>query len=365
VTAIVMAVRAAGALMGQQQYQQQLLARLPGLLPGFRGVTVRSLRSPLPGDVRLPLNRISRLPLPAQAMVARLALGRADLLFRDELLIPAARREVITVHDLAPLRFDDEGVDNVPRYGPQSVRRARAVICPSEFSAGEVRDLLGAQDVQVIPNGIDDVLLRSDPPTSQLKDHLRRRFGLPDRFVLHSGGATKRKNLVALAAAWSLVHARDPGTALVLCGPPDPRRDLLFDELPGARILGHVAREEQLDLMRAATVVVVPSLYEGFGLPALEAMAAGTAVVAARRASLPEVCGAAALLCEPDAAALGGALCAVLDDAALRARLERAGRERAALFTWDRSARRHAEVLQMSANHPKGGAVDGLNVSPP
>jgi glycosyltransferase involved in cell wall biosynthesis len=342
---VVMAVRATKAVMGQQQYQQQLLARLPKLLPDFRAVTVRSLRSPLPGDVRLPLSRIGGLPLPAQAVLARLALGRADVLFRDELLIPAARREVIMVHDLAPLRFNDEGSGNVTRYGPQSVRRAHAVICPSSFSAGEVRELFGVHDVVVIPNGVDDLLLRSEPGGEESHAKVRLRHGLPAQFVLHSGGATSRKNLAGLAAAWGSVHQAHPDTALVLCGTTDPRRDELFAALPGVRILGHLERGEQLDLMRAATLVVVPSVYEGFGLPALEAMAAGTAVVAARRASLPEVCGSAALLCEPDGAALSEAICAVLADPSLRLRLEGDGRVRAAQFTWDRSARRHAEIL--------------------
>jgi glycosyltransferase involved in cell wall biosynthesis len=344
-TVVVMATRPAGAVMGQQQYQEQLASRMGALIPGFRRVVVQSWRSSLPGDVRLPLTAVGRLPLWLQAVVTRSALGPFDLLHRDELLIPAARHEVVTVHDLAPLRFDDEGRGNVPPHGPGSVRHAAAVICPSAFSASEVEALFGAQTVEVIHNGVDDAIFRLGPATVDVHRRVRVEHGLPARFVLHSGGATTRKNLAALAQAWTSVHTRVPDAVLVLCGTPHPRRNELFASLPAVRLMGHINRDVQIDLMRAATVAVVPSIYEGFGLPAVEAMAAGTAVVAARRASLPEICGSAAVLCEPDPVGLATALTAVLEDNELRARMEVAGLAHSAQFTWDRSARRHAEVF--------------------
>jgi glycosyltransferase involved in cell wall biosynthesis len=331
--------------MGQQQYQEQLASRMGEFIPEFRRMVVRSWRSTLPGEVRLPLAAVGRLPLRLQAAVARSAFGRFDLLHRDELLIPSARNEVVTVHDLAPVRFDDEGHGNVPLHGAESVRRAAAVICPSAFSATEVTALFGVESVAVIHNGIDDAIFEAGPASADVHRKVRDEHGLPARFVLHSGGATTRKNLTSLAQAWSAVTGATPDVALVLCGTPDRRRDELFSALPGVRLLGHVDRAVQIDLMRAATVAVVPSIYEGFGLPAIEAMAAGTAVVAARRASLPEICGSAAVLCEPDPGELAKALMAVLEDDQLRARMEVAGLAHSGQFTWDRSARRHAEIF--------------------
>ena len=183
---------------------------------------------------------------------------------------------------------------------------------------------------------------------------------LADRFVLHSDGATTRKNLAALAVAWPAIRAQVPDVELVLCGSPHPTRDRLFAGLGGVHLMGHLARDAQIELIRAATVVVVPSTYEGFGLPALEAMAAGTAVVAARCAALPEVCGDAALLCAPDAAALATAIVAVLGHDGLRQRLEGDGQRHAAGFTWDRSARRHAEIFQAALEN-RGPSNRGLS----
>jgi glycosyltransferase involved in cell wall biosynthesis len=161
--------------------------------------------------------------------------------------------------------------------------------------------------------------------------------GVPEPFVLHAGGATLRKNLAALAGTWRRVAAASEAT-LVLCGPQDPRRDELFADVPRVRFLGHLVQADVAALMRRSAAVVVPSLYEGFGLPALEGMAAGAPVVAARRGALPEVCGNAALLVEPTAEALAEGLLAVLGDGDLAQRLRADGPPRAAGFTWRRAA---------------------------
>jgi len=130
----------------------------------------------------------------------------------------------------------------------------------------------------------------------------------------------------------------------VLVGPSDERRDRLFGALSGTVRTGRLDAESVPRLMAAAAAVVVPSLYEGFGLPALEAMAAGVPVVAARRGALPEVCGDAALLVETDADSLAEGMVAVLArDAATDARVER-GRRRAEGFTWEASAAAHATL---------------------
>lgn len=316
--------------MGQQLHEASLARALracAGTDWRLSARRVASLRSGRVGAVRLPLRPVARVPYGAAAAVGRLAYGRADLVHRFDLRCPPhPNAEVLTVHDLPPLRFDDEG--ELPRWAAESARRAALVLCPSAFAAGEVAELLGVERVRVVPNGVD---LNGAQP--------ERPPGASGRFVLHVGGATARKNLEGLAAAWPLVARAAPDTTLVLCGPPHPRRDRLFAAQRNVVALGHVTHDRVLALMRAADAVVVPSLYEGFGLPALEGMAAGVPVVAANRGALPEVCGDAALLVEPTAEALADGILAVLEDGdALRA----AGPARAAAFTWERAA---AETL--------------------
>ncbi len=332
---VVLASLVASDPMGQQLYESQLLAHLPAAGVEVRPCRVRSLRSGLPGEGRAPLSALTNATPAVQHAAARVLYGPAPLLHRCDLRLPAGRREVVTVHDLAPLRFPDEGT--IPGRAADSLRRARAVIAPSQFAADELRELLGV-DAQVIHNGLDPSVW-DDVPGSQLD-----RLDIPARFVLHSGGATQRKNLAALADAWHVVAAAHPDVSLVLCGPRDSRRTGLFADLPRVRMLGKLARPFHLALMSAASVVVVPSTYEGFGFPALEAMARGTAVVAANRASLPEICGDVALLTEPTGDGLAEGLSTLLGDADALARRAARGPAHAKPFTWERSARAHADV---------------------
>lgn len=320
-------VGASSSPMGQQRHEDELQAALGEAADGRFGFSLRRV-APLragSGDVRLPTRLLRPLPARAAALAGKLAYGRADLVHRFDLRLPPRRgAEVVTVHDLPPLRFPDEG--DLPRWASAGARGALGVLCPSSFAADEVSDLLGVERVWVVPNGVSPVFFEADGDV-----------GVPEPFVLHAGGATLRKNLAALAGAWRRVAAASEAT-LMLCGPPDTRRDELFADLPRVRFLGHLAQADVAALMRRSAAVVVPSLYEGFGLPALEGMAAGAPVVAARRGALPEVCGDAALLVEPTAKALAESLLAVLGDNDLARRLRAEGPRRAAGFTWHRAA---------------------------
>ena len=131
---------------------------------------------------------------------------------------------------------------------------------------------------------------------------------------------------------------------LVLAGPPHPRRTELFASLPGVRLVGRVADEVLPRLYAAASVVVVPSLVEGFGLPALEGMATGVPVVAADRSSLPEVVGDGGLLVDPTGAGIAAGVLDVLAGGAEVEAMARRGFERSRRFTWEASAEGHARV---------------------
>lgn len=333
--------------MGQQVYEEELIVRAPLVLDDaarVRRTIARSLRSPLPGTVRLPAWITGRAPTAVRRAVGATMYRGADVVHRMGLGLPPARvPEIITIHDTVAWRFDDESAPEP--FAAAELRRAAAVVAPSRFSADDAADFLGLQRVHAIPNGVDERFLDARPlPAARLRE-----LGAAGPFVLHAGGASRRKNLDALAGAWRRVVSARPDATLVLCGPDHPRRTALFSTLPRTALIGRIPSAEVPGLVAAASVVVVPSLYEGFGLPALEAMAAGVPVVAARTSALPEVVGEGGILVEPTPDDIAqGILWALEADSAVTTRV-RTGRARAAEFTWDRSAAAHAELWRSVA----------------
>ncbi|MEO7069209.1 MAG: glycosyltransferase family 1 protein [Nostocoides sp.] len=252
-------------------------------------------------------------------------------------LPPAGPGEVVTVHDLA-WTYPDEA--RPVTAAVDELDRAAAVITVSEFSADECVRHLGISRPHVIPNGVDPRFYDA-PPTSA---EVLATHGIRIPFVLCAGGATRRKNLAALAAAWPRVRSQHPGLTLVLTGPPDPRRTALFADLDGTVLPGRLPNSLLPGLVAAAGCLVVPSLYEGFGLPALEAMAAGTPVVASRASSLPEVVGDGGWLVTPDADGLADGIGQVMAGGPEVEAATARGRARASRFTWERSAAAHAKI---------------------
>ena len=167
-------------------------------------------------------------------------------------------------------------------------------------------------------------------------------LALPERYVLYPANMWPHKNHARLLEAFAALG--DPELWLILTGQTYGRERLLAGR-ERVRHLGHVPAEQLPGLYRGATAVVHPSLFEGFGLPPLEAMACGIAVAASDRGALAEVCAGAALLFDPeDVEAIADAIGRVTADETLRARLRRAGPAHAAGFTWQAAARRHAEA---------------------
>jgi alpha-1,3-rhamnosyl/mannosyltransferase len=334
--------------MGQQRYEYEIQAamrRVAGPEWAFNVITVSSARSSDRGAKRVPIRLHNVAPLWLSRATGRVLYGTSDLVHRFDLRLPAAwGREVATVHDLPPLRFPDEGT--LTASAAASARRANRIIVPSQFAAEEVAELIGVDDAVVIPNGVGKDYADSIPAT----DDQLRRLGIDVPFVMHAAGASQRKNLSGLADAWRLLEPDHPELSLVLCGPTDPRRDAAFQGLARVVTTGRLDPAELGGLMRRACVLIVPSTYEGFGLPALEGMMCGTPVLAARRGALPEVCGNAALLTEPDGEAIANGVNRLLEDRILVERLRKAGPLRAAQYQWDRAAREHLRVYRDALN---------------
>lgn len=342
---LTIATSATAAPMGAQVYQEEIAARaahaLGELESGWRvdRMIARSLRSPLPGNRRLPMGWLSDASPRARREVGRFLYPRAAIVHRMNLeLPPSPHLDVITLHDVVAWKFADESAP--VRAARDEARRAAAVVCVSRFTAQEAVDLLGIADPVVVHNGVDDRFFSATPAD----DVALAALGVKRPYVLNAGGASIRKNLEGLAQAWPKVRSARPDLMLVLSGPDHPRRTGLFSGMPGVRLLGRVPDAVVPGLIAAAGAVVVPSLYEGFGLPALEGMAAGVPVVAARTSSLPEVVGDGGILVEPTADEIAEGVLWAVSDVPEVARIIARGRRRSHDFTWDRSAAGHARV---------------------
>jgi glycosyltransferase involved in cell wall biosynthesis len=238
-------------------------------------------------------------------------------------------RNAVVIHDAAVLRepswYSRSYVAWQRFLLPAVARRAARLITVSAFSRAELAELLGV-DAAVVPGGVDHARFRPG----------RRREDRP--YVLTVASLTARKNLVALGETARRLAAAGVELLAVGGGRPQFRAE---DDVP-VRRLGHVPDEQLPALYAGAGCFVLPSLYEGFGLPCLEAMACGTPVVAADRGALPETCGDAALLVDPtDQTAIADAVEAAIRDDRLRER----GLKRAAGFSWERTAAELAALL--------------------
>jgi glycosyltransferase involved in cell wall biosynthesis len=310
-----------------------------------------------------------RMLYPGWALAGRPALPRSlasvDVIHAPSpAAVPPARRGqrlVVTVHDLAFLVHPElfpPAWRAIFRLGlRRAARTADTILAPSRSTALDLSRLAGvaADRVRVAPLAATLPEMGTDP------QEVLGRLRVPRPYALFVGTLEPRKNLVRLVRAYRrAVASSDLPHALVLAGPMGWRAAPLQRELrtpgPGNVVLSGHATPDLLDaLYRGADAFLYPSLYEGFGLPVVEAMARGVPTVVSTSSSLPEVAGQAALSADPRSVPqLADAIARVLTDAGEARRLGEAGRERARRFTWDRTARRTLEAYSGDHIAPEG-----------
>lgn len=307
-------------LGGVERWARELCARLP-----------YTIHRPPPALVHRAGHAWEQAVLPVLS-------ARAPALLCPANLAPlAARNVVVVIHDAAPLRhpgwYSNAYAAFQRRVLPLIARRARAVITVSEFSRDELRDLLGVE-ASVVYGGVDPRFVPGEKASRP--------------YVLCVASHTARKNLRALVPAARALAAE--GIELRVAGGHRPQF-AAEEGLEGLVLLGAVPDADLPALYAGAAAFVLPSVYEGFGLPVLEAMAAGTPVVASNVTALPETAGGAARLVDPEPEALRDALLSLLGDAAEQARLRAAGLERARAFTWERTASEVDRVVRSTVAH--------------
>ena len=350
---------------GSGTYIVELARALRGRGARLAGLAARHGDSPSPAELGLPDMplRFAHLPRPAlYESWNRLGLPRAEstlpgaqVVHATTWAIPGTRLPlVVTVHDVAFLRSPEHFTRRGNAYFLKALERTRkeasAIVVPSRATADDcVAAGLDAGRIHVIPHGV-----RTRAVGPRRIAALRSAHGLRRDYVLWTGTREPRKNLPVLLRAFALLAEGRPDLDLVLVGPEgwgdDAEERALAAELPGrVHVLGRLSDEDLAAAYAGARVFAFPSIWEGFGLPVLEAMAYGAPVVTSRGTCMEEVCGPAGLLADPSspedvAAQLAAAAGRAHDD------LVAAGRVRARAFTWEACATAHAEVYASLAD---------------
>jgi len=349
-------VHALAEIDAENQYLLIYAAPPKGVLPPLpEAPNFQARRIPLSDRALALLWHRFSLPLPVDLIT-----GPVDLFHSPDFVLPPVRRpaKVLTVHDLAFLlrpECADEGLRAyLEKTVPRSVSRADLIVADSRNTQDDLICLLGVppHKVEVVPGGVDPSF--TPVRDTDVLERMRERVSGGAPYILSVGVIEPRKNLNRLIEAFEILKARHGSPhRLVLAGKrgwlsegiyrraaSSPfRSDIVFS--------GFVPESDLPALYSAADILAYPSLYEGFGLPPLEAMACGTPVVVSNSSSLPEVVGEAALMVEPeDTEGLADAMSTLLFDQDIRRRMVEAGLQQASGFTWRAAAERMLAIYR-------------------
>jgi len=291
-----------------------------------------------------------------------------DVLFAPNYLPPATNSKglVITVHDLA-FKILPETAPHVNKYWlayfDRALKNSAEIVTVSEATRRDLIEIydVAPEKVTAVLSGVDMDVIK--PAAPEDIEAARATYGIDGPYFLFIGGLEPRKNLRMMLRAFGRMPD-DVRPNLVLAGSPVPwvpgGKDMVESAVralpPSARdqviLTGYVSETDKLALLTGAEALVYPSVYEGFGLPVLEAMACGTPVLTSDLSSLPEVVGGDAVLVDPyESGSIADGMERLMRDDALRARLHEAGPRRARMFSWEETARQTAKVLHRAAQH--------------
>lgn len=360
---------------GISGYIANLLRALPAADPALRYTVFAGPQAALPADSRLRVRRsawrtehpLARILWEQIAQPLALERDRPDLVHQLAFVAPVLARRpfVVTVYDLSFVHFPERLPPARRRYlrllTRWSCQRARRVIAISRSTAADLTATFGLspERIDVAVPGVDEAF---HPLPRAEVEAFRARAGLPDRFLLYLGTLEPRKNLPLLLRAYAALPASDRSAApLVLAGARGWMVDAIdraldeHDLRDSVRLPGYVPAQDLPLWYNAAEALVYPSLFEGFGLPVIEAMACGTPALVADTSSLPEAVGDMGVCLPPDdAAAWTNALAHILHDTVWRAEAGQRGRERAREFTWARTAAQTVASYRRALGLPVG-----------
>jgi glycosyltransferase involved in cell wall biosynthesis len=327
------------AMGGQQRVAHEVMKRLPDAALIMPGKPLGGLKGHVWEQAVLPLRAAGRLLWSPSAT--------------GPLLYP---HQVVTVHDTAffdvPEYFAPSFVRLYQALVPRLVRNVAKVVTVSEFSRRQMVKHMGlpAEKIEVIPNGVAQHFTPCSPPALAAT---RAALDLPERYILVQATSDKRKNLARTLDAWRAVAAALPQDLHLVISGNLSRAHVFGDasdinlEGPRVRVIGYVAEEHMGPLMAGAEAFLFASLYEGFGLPVLEAMAAGTPVITGNTTALPEVAGDAALIVDARSSnAIGSAILDMIERPLLAQTLKIRGFQRARRFTWEAAAERYGAIFE-------------------
>lgn len=318
----------------------------------------------IPG-IRLPLNRrtLELLWRTTRHPLLDRWLDGADWVYcPKELYVPVRRaRYAVTVHDLYRVEpeFRHQSVRSTYRWGhllERAMHEADVVLSVSEFTKHRLMELVGLKPerIRVVGNGVEDRFFAAD-----LDDSTENTYRDGSPYILSVGGVTRKKGAENLLAAAAELARTDPQLTLVIVGPVEPEFAAQVSEASNIRIVRRGFPDSAMHrLVRNSAVLLVLSEYEGFGIPALEAMAAGVPVVAANRAALPEVVGRAGMLVEPkNSEEVAHSVQILLNDMDVRSDLITRGRARADTYRWSACVQRLRLALEEFSAQSKNVAI--------
>lgn len=341
-------------LVTQATSHEIVLYGEPAQLPVTAGERIRwvSTSRPLRSGAQRVLWEQTMLPHLLQR-------GGIDVFFSPAFILPVLWEGagIVTVHDLnfevSPETIRPVRRAYLRRITRWSTRRARKVVAISQSTASDIVRLYGVphQKLVIIPYGLDTLF---NPENARaLEPMVKQRYSLPERFLLFVGTLEPRKNLPRLLEAYALARRQVSLPPLVLAGAPGWQHERILTQArrlgieQHLRFAGYIPREHLPGVYAAASALLYPSLYEGFGLPPLEAMGCGTPVLASNTSAMPEVVGDGGILIDPrDTQQIADGILRIIRDGELRQRVIEHGLERARLFRWEDAAEHTLRVLE-------------------